>query len=325
MAKVLQGNLNRSRVADALLEQLRREREADVLLLSEPYRARKGPTWFADTLGTAAICIPDPSRFRVQARGAGAGFVWVRGEGLTLASVYLSPNNRIVDFRDKIEALEDTIGEQEGGWIVGGDFNAKAVEWGMLRPDTRGRYVVEMAARRNLVILNRGSSTTFRRFGYQETIIDITMASEGVAPRIEDWKVLEDYTGSDHQYVSFRISGERRRSRVSPAHRGWNLKTLQTVRFEQALQAGLQNISRPARRTYTRISATMHAVRDACDASMSHGRPRRATRPAHWWSEAARKNDQAPPPDGRSGGGRSIESGNSALDAEGRPSTPSGK
>ncbi|XP_078051844.1 uncharacterized protein LOC144477990, partial [Augochlora pura] len=86
-----------------------------------------------------------------------------------------------------------------------------------------------MAARLNVVVHNRGSSTTFRRFGYRETIVDVTMASEDVAPRIDDWKVIEDYTGSDHQYVAFRIAGKQRRSQVPPSSRGWNMKTLHQV------------------------------------------------------------------------------------------------
>ncbi|XP_076383743.1 uncharacterized protein LOC143260989 [Megalopta genalis] len=199
---------------------MRLERKIDILLLSEPYRTREGPTWFSDATGTAAIWIPDPSRFRVQTCGAGAGYVWVKGEGLTLIRVYLSPNDCIAEFRDKVGVLEDAIRELEGGCVVGGDLNAKAVEWGMPRPDTRVRHPMEMAARLGLVVLNRGISTTFRRFGYNETIVDVTMASEDVAPRIDDWRVIEDYTGSDYQYVAFRITEKQRWSRAPLSFRG---------------------------------------------------------------------------------------------------------
>ena len=64
--------------------------------------------------------------------------------------------------------------------------------------DTRGKAIVEMAARVGLIVPNRGTVTTFRRPGYRQTIIDITLASEGAARRIDGWRVLEDFTASDH-------------------------------------------------------------------------------------------------------------------------------
>ncbi|XP_078038646.1 uncharacterized protein LOC144470925 [Augochlora pura] len=265
------------------------EREIDVLLFSEPYRGREGPTWFADTLGTAAIWIQDPSKFRVERHGAGDGYVWVRGDGLTLMSVYLSSNDCIAEFRDKIGALDDTTQELEGRWVVGGDLNAETVEWGMPIPDIRGRHIVEMAACLNLMVLHKGLSTIFRRFGYRETIVDVTMASEDVAPRIDDWKVIEDYTRSDHQYVAFRIARKQRRSQVPPSSRGWNMKTLHQERFQEAFQCGLDNIPRPTEGPRTRLSVeqlvhgTMSAIQEACEASMSRGKPR-SLRPAYWWS-----------------------------------------
>ena len=45
--------------------------------------------------------------------------------------------------------------------MVGGDLNGKASEWGK-DTDTRGKAVVEMAARLGLIVLNRGNVTTFR-------------------------------------------------------------------------------------------------------------------------------------------------------------------
>ena len=87
-------------------------------------------------------------------------------------------------FRTKLTALEDVIRDYTGYVVLGGDLNAKAAEWGE-RTDTRGKEVVEMAARVGLIVLNRGTVTTFRRPGYRQTIIDISAAFEGLAPRID--------------------------------------------------------------------------------------------------------------------------------------------
>ena len=47
-----------------------------------------------------------------------------------------------------------------------------------------------MASRLDLVVLNQGTTTTFRRPGYRETITDISLASQRLAAQIEDWHLV---------------------------------------------------------------------------------------------------------------------------------------
>ena len=60
MIKILQANLNRSKVANDLLHQIAREKDADLLLISEQYVYGQTSPWYSDDLGTAAIWIPNP-------------------------------------------------------------------------------------------------------------------------------------------------------------------------------------------------------------------------------------------------------------------------
>ena len=120
-------------------------------------------------------------------------------------SVYLSPNEGISVFRQKMANIEDAISKFDGEVIVAGDFNAKSAEWGAEYSDTRGNDVADFAARMDLTVLNTGSVTTFRRPGYQESILDITLATPRTANVIRDWTVSEEYSGSDHQHVTFSI------------------------------------------------------------------------------------------------------------------------
>ena len=73
-----------------------------------------------------------------------------------------------------------------GELVMAGVFNAKALERGETRPDSRGRRVMDMVSRLGLVILNTGSTSTFRRSGCRETIIDVTLTNERLAARIAD-------------------------------------------------------------------------------------------------------------------------------------------
>ena len=91
--------------------------------------------------------------------------------------------------------------------MLGGDLNAKAAEWGE-STDARGKAEVEVAARAGLIALNRGTVTTFRRPRYKQTTIDTMLASEGVDRTIDDWKVLHNFSASDHEYIFFSVQNQ---------------------------------------------------------------------------------------------------------------------
>ena len=105
MINFVQGNLQRSRAADSLLEQLVIETKAQCVIASEPYRNRTTTSWFHDRLGVAAIWIADGREIRVLDNGSGDGFVWVRLDNVTVYSLYLSPNYPAREYREKLEAM----------------------------------------------------------------------------------------------------------------------------------------------------------------------------------------------------------------------------
>ena len=109
----------------------------------------------------------------------------------------------------KLLGIEDFARDAGRNIIVAGDFNAKAVEWGMPYTDSKGAAALKMVSKQRLLVLNVGNTSTFRRAGYNETIIDVYFASEGLTTRVNNWHVMEDFTASDHQYISFEIQHER--------------------------------------------------------------------------------------------------------------------
>lgn len=64
----------------------------------------------------------------------------------------------------------------------------------MTIPDTRGKYILEMDTRTGLFVLNEGNTSIFSRPGYGETIPDVNFGSERIAPLVESWKIIEDYS-----------------------------------------------------------------------------------------------------------------------------------
>ncbi|XP_034945915.1 uncharacterized protein [Chelonus insularis] len=61
-----------------------------------------------------------------------------------------------------------------------------------------------MALKEGLAFLNCGNSFTFRR-GITGSIVDITMVSDDLLGRTQEWRVEEDMTLSDHQYITFTV------------------------------------------------------------------------------------------------------------------------
>ena len=177
---VLQGNVQHSRLATDLLSQIVAENKVQMALISEPYTHRRNPAWLYDASGYAGLWAAD-TRNVVAKHGFGDGYVWATCRGITFVSCYFSPNDSMQEFREKLDSLEDMLRVVETRVVVAGDFNARALEWGMPRQNSRGRLIMEMTARLGLVVLNTGSTPTYSRPGFGESIPDVCMASEGAA------------------------------------------------------------------------------------------------------------------------------------------------
>lgn len=260
------------------------------MLISEQYtHGGAGLNWYSDPTSTAAIWVVKKDAVPIAGKGAGPGFVWIRSGSVTYFSCYLTPNEPIEDFERKLVGLEDEIRGVRGEVLVGGDFNAKAVEWGAPAPDSRGRRVMDMVARLSLVILNEGDVSTFRRAGYTGTIPDITMGSERLAGQVQDWQVLEDYSASDHQYIQLKIGENLPKQVVNPPPR-WNVERLDKEILDIMLQWGkgalhkLKNEARGGLLAASLVGATMRLLTRACASSMPQKKAVRNRQPAYWWT-----------------------------------------
>ena len=289
MIRILQANLHRSKTADNLLHQLTSEYNTDIVIISEQYKNKDIPAWSSDPTGTSAIWIRQPKGFQSKNHGSRPGLVWMNYGDVTIFSCYLTPNESIQDFRKKIDTLEDELINTPGNVIIAGDFNAKAVEWGMNYPDSRGKYIMEMVSRLGLLVLNTGSTSTFRRPGQRGTIPDVSFASENVSAKIKTWRVIQDYTGSDHQYIHFEIS------KTSECHSDkqkklskWNTDKLNEQRFIEVLarripEDNCQNIIEKTE-AESLVNSVMRLITQACEAAMPRKTTRHSKRPVYWWT-----------------------------------------
>ena len=161
--KFLQLYLGRGKGAQDLLIQTARERRADVLLISEQHKWSKNSACYQDASRRAWILVCSSNLSTGDFLETDAGFVWVEVAGIRVYSCYFSPNDSFEIFETQILLLEECLRKASGRSLIAGDFNSKSPEWGEARLHRRGILVVEMVARNDLIVLNRGRDFTFRR------------------------------------------------------------------------------------------------------------------------------------------------------------------
>jgi endonuclease/exonuclease/phosphatase family metal-dependent hydrolase len=109
--------------------------------------------------------------------------------------------------------------------VIGGDFNAWAIEWGSRLTNPRGQSLLEAFARLDLSIANQGSLPTFSKNG-NESIIDVTFCTPSLLSNI-NWRVEDDYSASDHFMIRYTIDLKTPKViHSSPKAVKWNTKNL---------------------------------------------------------------------------------------------------
>ncbi|CAB0039099.1 unnamed protein product [Trichogramma brassicae] len=112
------------------------------------------------------------------------------------------------------------------------------------------------------------------------SIIDLTFASDTLAPQITSWAVSELYTHSDHQAIVFEIKTARPTRPSTRQSYKWNARTLDTECLS-VMMAGTAVPPGPAEEMATSLMAVISI---ACDASMTKRGRRRRRGAVYWWT-----------------------------------------
>lgn len=177
-----------------------------VSIVSEPYLIPTDNSWISNARGTCAIhwnyhntdsfgTLFDKGRYCVA----------VESREFNVIACYISPNAddaKYSRFLNEIDSMYVKLKSRRT--IIAGDFNAKDKMWGARVTDSRGEKITRWAASRDLRLLNEGSTPTCVRH-QGSSIVDLTWSTADIHSRINDWKVLEDFTFSDHMYISFQL------------------------------------------------------------------------------------------------------------------------
>ncbi|XP_077295543.1 uncharacterized protein LOC143917820 [Arctopsyche grandis] len=232
---------------DLLLQKLV-EMAADIVVVSEQWRNRTS-SWYSDASATAAIYVPS-TRHRVigSSDPAVSGFVWVE-------------------------------------LAVSGDFNAKSASGGSSITDRRGILLSELAASLQLTPANVGNDLTFRR-GAGGSVVDVTFVDDGIVGRINNWKVLDDFSHSDHQYIWYEIVGAPAGCGGPIANEigGWCIRSLDVLALEETFSAGGGTVY-SAFRAEAMVEALGVLTKRTCDSAMTRKGKGTMRRPVYWWND----------------------------------------
>ncbi|KAG5319820.1 PO11 protein, partial [Pseudoatta argentina] len=260
-------NLNHSAGTQSLLIQCLAEWGGGLAIAADPYRIPEShPNW------------------------AGERFTLVEWRPIDVAGCYFPPRLTRGEYEDALKTLGEHIRRRSPRPVlVGGDFNAHALEWGSPSTDSRGDSTLLWAARHGLVLLNRGRASTF--VGARgESIVDLTWATPAAAIRIKGWRVDASFLGemSDHRLIRMELvsipAEESLRRRRHEKERRWALRKLDPGALEVSLLSSTWPEPNPTRSVEEEANWLGDAMSRACDASMPRCRPvaRKAT---YWWYE----------------------------------------
>ena len=105
---------------------------------------------------------------------------------------------------DKLNKLIKYCSSNHTELVVGCDANAHHIIWGSKNECLRGKILLEYLSLNNLFLINEGDSPTWERGNLQD-VIDLTFATRNVSRKVLFWKVLDQDSNSDHNYISMEI------------------------------------------------------------------------------------------------------------------------
>ena len=218
--KCIQINLQRCGAATTEVLRLREKYPYDILLFQEPHFYNKKVIGFPLNFNVnfkecerpkTGIALVNPLLNAINNCSSteddlSVSIVNCDKRKIAFLSCYCSPSESISGKLLKIEKAINSLPTKD--FIIAIDSNAHSKIWDDRREDRRGDKVNEFIASNNLILLNNGNRrpTFENRRGYSN--IDLTLCSVNISDKVKNWKVLDEISASDHNYIYFEIDAK---------------------------------------------------------------------------------------------------------------------
>ena len=217
MIEVIQINLHRSETATNALMAKINTGKIHIALIQEPWTIRNKVSglnhvnfqlFYADTGSrprTCILCHKNLCFLLSTGLSTSDATVLKQGRGnIFLASIYLPFDSPTLPPTSDLMKLVEEAQRKNKKIVIGCDANSHHVAWGSTNTNRRGQALMDFFNTKDLITLNLGNKATFVN-RIREEVLDITICSEELINEIQDWRVSDEHSFSDHRYIRFKI------------------------------------------------------------------------------------------------------------------------
>ncbi|XP_035224796.1 uncharacterized protein LOC118197397 [Stegodyphus dumicola] len=299
--KCIQINLQRAKAAVAQLAQFAAEFGADLIMAQEPY-TRDGIAvgfplqWTIYQQGNVeypprAIIINcnkkwSPAIVAIE-RDNVAIIIEAQEASLLFISQYSPPS---ADILATTQFLTDTLQKIKIPLkIITGDYNAHNTVWGYASTNDKGSLLEDFLSANHLVLHNTADAPpTYDRI-YAQGWPDLTVSSASAAPLIQNWRVNDEISLSDHRYITFSIEQPTTINIIRRYNLPGRRKRAFTTRVKNLFEGIEQQLTQAnSRDELENFTVTLQkCIQQACDDIL----PQRSTKKLttiNWWSSELR-------------------------------------
>lgn len=315
--RVIQANLQRSKLATAELLQSAKEKGVSIALVQEPYVGKSGvlkqhsgtqviqctlnrqkPVKAAIIIfGDRLEVIHDPQLVTETE----AAVLLVAGKlKIGVVSVYFDGDEDIEPYLRRTQAACRKL--DTNNIIVAGDVNAWSHWWGSNSENERGAAYNNFLNEMEFQILNAGDTPTFETFRggrVCSSIVDVTACSLPLLGKIERWRVDRGLTTSDHNAITFTLRLDAALEPLQPCTtRRYNTKKANWSDFsthfsnalaEKSITPETINKVETSEDLDSIITEYTNAIQESCEKSIPKiGTWKGKARPP-WWSQTLKQ------------------------------------
>ena len=136
----------------------------------------------------------------------------------------------------------------KSGLITGSDTNCQSTLWGNSNTNNRGRELEDLLNDENINIENTTHEHTWSARGHTSTI-DLTLTN-GLAPNVANWQILQNVSESDHSYINYEIELQAKpTNRPTVNKTDWN-------KFDEVLKKKGQTENNPKQTSTEKLQKT---------------------------------------------------------------------
>jgi hypothetical protein len=221
----IQINLQRSKTATANLCKTIEELNVDLDLVQEPYAINGKVFGFplkykvlykasSDSPKTA-IVVANKLIQTVFIQTFSNNYLTIvlcefRAKTIAFFDIYCSP---FQDINSELNQLQIAINELKPNcYVISADTNAHSRVWHNNHEDLRGDIINDFIAINNLFLLNENTFGPTYESGAGSSTIDLTLINMNCNNFINNWRILDIDSFSDHKYISYELSENNNRS-----------------------------------------------------------------------------------------------------------------